>query len=196
MPDRDALAGLPEARQRVAAVVLNRAGSAGLTRLTRLPRLAWLTAGARCATGTASPACAACAGRSACPAVTAIAAVAAGSTLTTRAALAAVAAVAAGGIKVGRSADRRDVVDLGGTGHRRGGQRGHRRGENHASGCTEGRQMAGVSQHVARLAVSRRTTAATSHLLPPMSGLAPLFAYLHNVSSWVIWSLRFCRSGV
>jgi hypothetical protein len=118
---------------------------AGLARFARFARFAGLTAGAGCAAGTACPACA---GRTAHATVTTVAAVAAGSTL---------AAVAAGGIDMGRAADRIDVVDHVTAGHRRGGQRDHRRGQKHAGGRAEARHMMVTSQHVARLAVSRRT---------------------------------------
>jgi hypothetical protein len=145
--------------------------------------------------------------------VTAIAAVAAGSTCTAVAAVAAgsalsaVAVVTAGGIEMGRAADRADVVDHVTAGHRRGGQRDHRRGQKHAGGRAEASHMMVASQHVARLAVSRRTKE-KSHLpasyerghhrrvggdLCPLS--RGLLGYLHNVSSWLIWLLRVCRNG-
>jgi hypothetical protein len=146
--------------------------------------------------------------------VTAIAAVTAGSTLAAVAAAAAgstlaaaVAVVTAGGIEMGRAADRADVVDHVTAGHRRGGQRDHRRGQKHAGGRAEASHMTVTSQHVARLAVSRRTKE-KSHLpasyerghhrrvggdLCPLS--RGLLGYLHNVSSWLIWLLRVCRNG-
>src|SRR6201993_2085495 len=206
MPDRDALAGLPESRHRLA-------GLAGMARLAGLARLAWLTPGAGCATCTAGPACAgrpASAGR---PAHATVTAVAAGSTLAAIAAvaagstLAAIAVATAGGIEMGRAADRADVVDHVTAGHRRGGQRDPRPGQYHASGRAEASDMTGASQHVARLAISRRTKE-KSHL--PASyerghhrrvgtGRCPLrrwiVGYLHNVSSWLIWLLRVCRNG-
>src|ERR1700722_14061754 len=150
MPDRDALAGLPEGRHRLA----------GLAGLAGLARFAGLTAGAGCAAGTACPASA---GRTAIATVTAIAAVAAGSTLAAGATLAAVAVVTAGGIEMGRPAHRADVVDHVTAGHRRGGQRDHRRGQKHAGGRAEASHMMVTSRHVARLAVSRRTKE-NSHL--------------------------------
>src|SRR5271155_41870 len=150
MPDRDALAGLPEGRHRLAGL----AGLAGLARFARFARFAGLTAGPGCAAGTACPACAgrpASAGRTAHATVTALAAVTAGSPL------AAIAVVTAGGIEMDRAADRADVVDHVTAGHRRGGQRDHRRGQKHAGGRAEASHMMVTSQHVARLAVSRRT---------------------------------------
>src|SRR5271155_2131953 len=162
MPDRDALAGLPEGRHRLAGL----AGLAGLARFARFARFAGLTAGPGCAAGTACPACAgrpASAGRTAHATVTAVAAVTAGSTLAAVAAvtagstLAAIAVVTAGGIEMDRAADRADVVDHVTAGHRRGGQRDHRRGQKHAGGRAEASHMMVTSQHVARLAVSRRT---------------------------------------
>jgi hypothetical protein len=105
--------------------------------------------------------------------VTAIAAVAAGSTLATRTAVAAAAtgatlaagaAATAGGIEVGRAADRVDVIDHVATGHGCGRQRNHRRGQKHTRDRAESSHMTKLSQPVARLAISLRAKA-ISHLL-------------------------------
>jgi hypothetical protein len=95
--------------------------------------------------------------------MTAIAAVAAGATLAARTAIAALAAVTAGGIEVGRPADRVDVVGHVSAGDGCGGQWDHRCSQKYAGGRTEAGHMTATSEHIARPADSGRTKA-TSHL--------------------------------